>query len=97
MDEAQISIHLISCFRFPIREEGANCGILAPRADGGMDGIAGNPNNCKISSQGNAGTFGEVLKFLDDADLDEYIPGTPVNLDGNQKRHFILFCSPNQS
>ncbi|MEJ2177115.1 MAG: hypothetical protein P8Y12_04020, partial [Gammaproteobacteria bacterium] len=56
-------------FQVSNQEEDANCGITASRADGGMDGIAGNPNNCNISSSGTAGTFGEVLEFMRDVDL----------------------------
>ena len=56
-------------FQVSNQEEHANCGILASRANGGMDGIAGNPNNCNISSNGPTGTFGRVLEFLRDVDL----------------------------
>lgn len=76
-------------FQVSNQEEDANCGILQSRPNGGMDGISGNPNNCRVSSSGNAGTFGEVLKFLNDVDLGtdpasggSY--GAVPNLPGNQ-------------
>ncbi|MGB5705550.1 MAG: hypothetical protein WBM41_01860 [Arenicellales bacterium] len=63
-------------FQVSNQEEDANCGILQNRANGGMDGIAGNPNNCNISSNGPAGTFGEVLEFMRDVDLGTDPSGT---------------------